>query len=45
MTGRADFRDVTIDAGRKPEDWPTTRYEAKAAREGRTPIFLTFERV
>lgn len=26
-------------------DWPGTRYEAKALREGRTPCYLTFERV
>lgn len=26
-------------------DWPGTRYEAKALREGRTPAYLTFERV
>jgi len=26
-------------------DWPGTRYEAKALREGRTPHYLTFERV
>ena len=26
-------------------DWPGTRYEAKAKREGRTPSYLTFERV
>ncbi|SET19618.1 tRNA (guanosine(46)-N7)-methyltransferase TrmB [Oceanicella actignis] len=26
-------------------DWPGTRYEAKALREGRTPIYLTFRRV
>ncbi len=25
-------------------DWPGTRYEAKALREGRTPAYLTFER-
>ena len=25
--------------------WPGTRYEAKAIREGRTPSYLTFERV
>jgi len=25
-------------------DWPGTRYEAKAIREGRTPIYLTFRR-
>ena len=26
-------------------DWPQTRYEQKALREGRTPCFLTFERL
>jgi tRNA (guanine-N7-)-methyltransferase len=26
-------------------DWPSTRYEAKALREGRTPTYLTFRRV
>ena len=25
-------------------DWPGTRYEAKALREGRTPHYLTFVR-
>lgn len=31
---------------RKPwADWPGTRYEAKALREGRTPCYLTFSRV
>ncbi|MEM9138723.1 MAG: tRNA (guanosine(46)-N7)-methyltransferase TrmB [Pseudomonadota bacterium] len=25
-------------------DWPSTRYEAKALREGRTPHYLTFQR-
>ncbi|WP_419907402.1 tRNA (guanine(46)-N(7))-methyltransferase TrmB [Hoeflea sp.] len=30
---------------RRPfEDWPGTRYEAKALREGRTPAYLTFLR-
>ena len=28
----------------RPQDWPETRYEAKARREGRTPLFLTFIR-
>ncbi len=28
----------------RPEDWPQTRYEAKAIREGRTPCYLTFRR-
>ncbi|MBY8976140.1 tRNA (guanosine(46)-N7)-methyltransferase TrmB [Rhodobacteraceae bacterium NNCM2] len=27
------------------EDWPSTRYEAKALREGRRPHYLTFERL
>ncbi len=26
-------------------EWPGTRYEAKALREGRTPSYLTFERI
>jgi tRNA (guanine-N7-)-methyltransferase len=29
---------------RRPEDWPQTRYEAKARREGRPPAYLTFRR-
>ena len=28
----------------RPEDWPQTRYEAKAIREGRTPCYLKFIR-
>ena len=27
------------------DDWPGTRYEAKALREGRTPVYLTFRRL
>lgn len=27
------------------ENWPGTRYEAKALREGRTPVYLTFRRI
>jgi tRNA (guanine-N7-)-methyltransferase len=26
-------------------DWPGTRYEAKAKREGRKPVYLSFSRV
>jgi tRNA (guanine-N7-)-methyltransferase len=34
------------DDWRKPWDgWPSTRYEAKALREGRRPSYLTFERL
>jgi len=29
----------------RPDDWPGTRYEAKAGREGRVPVYLTFRRV
>jgi tRNA (guanine-N7-)-methyltransferase len=46
MSGRRDFTDVTgEDPTRKPEDWPPTRYETKARREGRQPIFLSYQRV
>lgn len=29
----------------RPEDWPQTRYEAKAVREGRAPVYLTYRRL
>ncbi len=28
----------------RPADWPGTRYEAKAGKAGRTPVFMTFRR-
>jgi tRNA (guanine-N7-)-methyltransferase len=28
----------------RPRDWPSTRYEAKARREGRSPLYWTFIR-
>lgn len=28
----------------RPDDWPGTRYETKAGKAGRTPVFLTFKR-
>jgi tRNA (guanine-N7-)-methyltransferase len=28
----------------RPADWPQTRYEQKALREGRRPVYLRFER-
>jgi tRNA (guanine-N7-)-methyltransferase len=28
----------------RPADWPETRYEAKAVRQGRRPVFLRFRR-
>lgn len=33
------------DFGARPTDWPETRYEARAARAGARPLFLTFRRV
>lgn len=36
--GISDWRD-------RPEDWPQTRYEAKALREGRAPAYLVFRRI
>ena len=45
MAARQDFEDVTgEDPAQKPEDWPATRYEAKARREGRAPVFLSYRR-
>jgi tRNA (guanine-N7-)-methyltransferase len=32
------------DPGARPEDWPETRYEQKALREGRPPIYLRYIR-
>jgi tRNA (guanine-N7-)-methyltransferase len=29
----------------RPADWPGTRYESKALREGRQPVFLSFVRI
>lgn len=28
----------------RPDDWPQTRYEAKAVKEGRRPVYLIFRR-
>jgi tRNA (guanine-N7-)-methyltransferase len=44
MANRTDFVAITTDSSQKPEPWPTTRYEAKALREGRTPMFFTYRR-
>jgi tRNA (guanine-N7-)-methyltransferase len=32
------------DWSERPDDWPRTRYEAKAVREGRSPAYLVFRR-
>ena len=39
-----DFFTTGPTAIERPEDWPPTRYEAKALREGRTPRYWTFRR-
>jgi tRNA (guanine-N7-)-methyltransferase len=45
MAARADFEEVTgADPTHRPDDWPETRYNAKALREGRVPIFLSYRR-
>ncbi len=44
MAARADFENVTVDPLVKNEDWPATRYEAKAREQGRQPIFLRYLR-
>lgn len=48
MRGEPRFRwtaERAEDWRRPWPDWPGTRYERKALREGRTPHYLTFERV
>jgi tRNA (guanine-N7-)-methyltransferase len=40
----AGFTRVAHDPAHPWDDWITTRYEAKALREGRTPAYLTFLR-
>jgi len=47
MLHRADFRWLArraADWRGRPPDWPPTRYEQKAVREGRRPAYLRFER-
>jgi tRNA (guanine-N7-)-methyltransferase len=43
MADAADFVLVAREHARPP-GWPGTRYEAKALREGRSPIYWTFAR-
>jgi len=43
MAGQSLF-DALRPASERPPDWPATRYEAKALREGRTPLYWTFIR-
>jgi len=41
---KAGFHPVSQPDDRPWEDWPSTRYEQKALREGRRPHYLTFAR-
>ena len=43
MTAQTLF-DAPPPATTRPEIWPPTRYEAKALREGRSPLYWTFTR-
>ena len=39
-----DFFDVPPPATERPEDWPPTRYEAKALKAGRPPLYWSLTR-
>jgi tRNA (guanine-N7-)-methyltransferase len=43
LGGAADF-ETPPPAAARPEAWPPTRYEAKALREGRTPLYWSVRR-
>jgi tRNA (guanine-N7-)-methyltransferase len=48
VTGRSDLRWMArrgVDWRARPDDWPQTRYEAKAIAEGRPPAFLRFQKL
>jgi len=48
MASRDDFdwlAEKPSDWRDPPADWPGTRYEAKAIREGRIPVYLRYRRV
>ncbi len=44
VMGRQDSFDVIAPVAQRPEDWPPTRYEAKALRAGRQPLYWRFIR-
>lgn len=47
MQGRDDFLWQATGPAHwrcRPADWPETRYEAKALKQGRTPVYLSFQR-
>jgi len=44
VMGAQALFDARAPTAPRPDDWPPTRYEAKALREGRTPRYWTFLR-
>ena len=44
IMARQDWFDVTAPANERPAGWPPTRYEAKALRAGRRPLYWRFIR-
>ena len=44
MDGAAALFEPVVAAPERPEGWPPTRYERKALREGRTPLYWRFIR-
>jgi tRNA (guanine-N7-)-methyltransferase len=44
VMSRQGWFDAGPPAAERPADWPPTRYEAKALRAGRTPLYWTFTR-
>ena len=44
VMARQDWFDVTAPEHKRPADWPPTRYEAKALRAGRHPLYWRFTR-
>ena len=44
LMARQTLFDAPPPVAARPADWPPTRYEAKALREGRAPLYWTFVR-
>ena len=44
VMARQDYFDAPAPAHTRPADWPPTRYEAKALRAGRQPLYWRFVR-
>jgi tRNA (guanine-N7-)-methyltransferase len=44
MARQTDFLAIAGDPTAKTDDWPETRYEAKAKKQGRQPVYLRYVR-